>query len=88
MSEKPTKDQGPGGASPHAGADPDQSVYGGQWGPGAAPTSHNQPGSTPSSPPETDASLSPQYDEAAQRERREQRWDSEGGAASNRPDGA
>lgn len=106
MSEKPTKDQDPGGAFPQAEADADhdQSVYGGRWGPGATATPHNQPGSIASdpasaphpakrredpipSPPEADASLPPGDEEAAQRERREQSWDSEGGAASPRPDG-
>jgi hypothetical protein len=103
MSRKPTKDQDPGGASPPAGADPDQSVYGGRWGLGATSTPHNQPGSVASDPasaprpakrredpvpsaPEGDASLPPRNEEAAQRERREQRWDNEGGAASTPPD--
>lgn len=103
MSDKPTKEQDPGGASP-AGADPDSSVYGGRWGPGATATPHNQPGSIANDPasapppptrreeptpmaPEADPSLAAGEDEAAQRERQEQRWDSEGGAASTRPDG-
>jgi hypothetical protein len=37
--------------------------------------------------PEADAAVAPGDEEAAQRERREQRWDGEGGAASTRPDG-
>lgn len=104
MSEKPTKDQEPGGVSPQAQAAPDPSVYGGTWGPGATPTSHNQPGSIASdpasaprpakrredltpSPAEAEAAHPPGDEEAALRQRREQRWDNEGGAASTRPGG-
>jgi hypothetical protein len=104
MSDKPTKEQDPGGVSPPAAGDADPSVYGGRWGPGATATPHNQPGSIASDPAsaprpaeqrqdptptarEADASLAPGDEEAAQRERREQRWDSEGGAASTRPQG-
>lgn len=91
MPDKPKEDD----ASNPKSAAKEAGPYGNRWGAGPASTPHNRPGSIASDPasaprPQEAAHLpvgagvepEPPDDDAALREKREQGWDSEGGATS------
>lgn len=93
MPDKPKDDN----ASTPKPAAQEAGPYGNRWGAGPASTPHNRPGSIASDPtsaprPQEDAPASvgggaepkTSDDDATLREKREQRWDSEGGATADR----